>query len=284
MVAIDHAIERSGLKIVECMARVATGEEILRVHGAAHLEALHAARGKRATFDPDTRASPGSVEAAELAAGGTIDLALGVAKGELPPGLALIRPPGHHATRDRMMGFCMLNNVAIAAEALRANGLAERIAIYDFDVHHGNGTEAIFYEDPNVFYLSTHQWPLYPGTGPRHARGRGRGEGTTLNAPLPEGTNDETIVDISREALIPAVESFAPDFMLLSMGFDAHIDDPLGGFALTARGFRELTLLWRDLAERVSKGRIAGVLEGGYDLDALGASVVEVLDGWAKGA
>ncbi len=268
---------------MELLARPATREEIARVHDDGLIAAIERARGRVAALDPDTRTSAGSVEAAELAAGSTIELATRVAKGEAPPGIALVRPPGHHATRDRAMGFCLLNNVAIATEALRAQGLAERIVIYDFDVHHGNGTESIFYEDPNVLYLSTHQWPFYPGTGPKEATGVGKGEGATLNVPLPEGTDDETLLEVSRSVLIPAAESFSPDFVILSAGFDPFYDDPLGGFRITERGFRELGLLWRDLAERRTGGKIAAALEGGYDLDGLGRSVVELLDGWSRG-
>lgn len=279
--AIDAALRASDLALHEIPARPATREELARVHTPAYLDQLHALRGRSASLDPDTHLSPRSVDAALAAAGGTIELVRAVARGEAPPGLALVRPPGHHALGDRAMGFCLINNVAVAAQALRAEGLAERIAIYDFDVHHGNGTEAIFYGDPNVLYCSTHQWPFYPGTGARDDTGRGRGEGATLNVPLPEGTGDARMIEVTLDVLGPRLVDFAPDLILISAGFDPYEDDPLGGFQVTVSGFRELALRWRDLAERLTGGKIAGVLEGGYDLDGLGASVTALLEAWS---
>ncbi len=260
--------------------RAATREELLSVHTPAYVDRLELVRGRSVDLDPDTRTSPGSVEAAFLAAGTTIDLAAQVATGAAPPGLALVRPPGHHALPGAAMGFCLLNNVAIAARALLDRGLAERVAIYDWDVHHGNGTQAMFYEDPRVFYASTHQWPFYPGTGGRDERGRGAGEGSTFNAPLPAGSGDELLLSVTQEALAPAIRNFAPDVILISAGFDPFVDDPLGGFTVTAWGFRELAARWRGLAEEVCGGRIAGVLEGGYDLRGLGACVRGLVDAW----
>lgn len=279
--AIDAALAASpSLELLELPAREATREEILAVHTPALLERLERARGARVRFDPDTATSAGSVDAALLAAGSTAELFSRVARGEAPPGMALPRPPGHHATPDRIMGFCLLNNAAIGARALLDAGLAERVVIYDWDVHHGNGTQDAFYEDPRVLYISTHQAPFYPGTGGRSERGRGAGEGTTLNVPLPAGTDDETLLALSREHLIPAARAFAPDFVVISAGFDPFEDDPLGGFAITTSGFRALAGLWRDFAEAHAKGKIAGVLEGGYDLPGLGACVREVLEAW----
>jgi acetoin utilization deacetylase AcuC-like enzyme len=279
--AIDEALGEIDLELRAIAARPATRAELERVHAPRYLDQLEANRGKSAYLDPDTRTSPGSVDAAILAAGATVELFERVAKGQAPPGLALVRPPGHHATPDRAMGFCLLNNVAIGARALIAAGLAERVAIYDWDVHHGNGTQDAFYADPNVLYMSTHQWPYYPGTGARREEGRGPGEGTTLNVPLPEGTGDDILVAVTREVLIPKADAFGADLILMSAGFDPYEEDPLGGFRVTVEGFRTIAALWREYAEHRTGGRIAGVLEGGYHLEGLGASVRAVLEAWA---
>jgi acetoin utilization deacetylase AcuC-like enzyme len=279
--AIDEALTETSAALVDVPAREATREELLRVHSAEHVTALEAMRGHVRHIDADTHTSPGSYDAALLAAGSTVELSCRVARGSTPPGLALVRPPGHHATRDRAMGFCLINNVAVAARALVAEGLAERVAIYDFDVHHGNGTEAIFYADPNVLYLSTHQWPQFPGTGARDATGSGDGEGFTVNVPLPAGVGNDVLLEVSRELLIPHVRDFAPDVILLSAGFDAFEHDPLGGFRVTVEGFGEIARRWRDLAESCCSGRVAGVLEGGYELEGLGRCVRAVLEAWA---
>lgn len=279
--SIDERLDASGLALHLLEPRAATREECVRVHTADYLDRIDAVRGRRVALDPDTRTSEGSHEAAMLAAGSAIDLVQGVADGKLSPGLALVRPPGHHATSSRAMGFCLINHVAVAARALIDSGRAERVAIYDFDVHHGNGTEEIFYQDDQVLYLSTHQWPFYPGTGKAEAVGRGRGEGFTVNVPLPAGTGDEALLRVSEELLFPKVERFEPDFILLSAGFDPYELDPIGGFSVTVEGFRTLAGRWRELAEKRCQGRIAGVLEGGYHLEGLASSVVAVLEAWA---
>jgi acetoin utilization deacetylase AcuC-like enzyme len=265
---------------VSVAPRAATSEEILAVHAPEHRARVERVRGRAASFDPDTQVSAKSVEAAYLAAGGTIALCERVARGADPPGIALVRPPGHHASADGVMGFCLFNNIAIAARALLDRGYAERVAIYDWDVHHGNGTQAVFYDDDRVLYGSTHQWPYYPGTGSIDERGRGRGEGFTVNAPLSAGANDEALLAVTRELLGPRVRDFAPDVILISAGFDAYIDDPLGGLCITLEGFRTLASLWRELADEVAGGRIAAVLEGGYDTTGLAACVVGLLEAW----
>ena len=270
----------SDLAFQRIQPRPATRAELELNHTPEYLDLLDEVRGKRARLDADTSVSPRSVEIAYDAAGSTIDLFTAVAKKEAPPGIALVRPPGHHAERDHAMGFCLINNVAIAARSLIANGLAERIAIYDWDVHHGNGTQNSFYEDPNVLYMSTHQYPFYPGSGASRERGAGKGEGATLNVPLDAGTDDQTFLEASRELLLKKARDFHPDMILISAGFDPYEKDPLGGLLITLDGFGELAARWRELAEEVCEGKIAAVLEGGYDLDGLARCVLTLLKRW----
>jgi acetoin utilization deacetylase AcuC-like enzyme len=283
LAAIDDLLdgpEAIGLDLRALQVRAATREEVERVHTPRYLDRLDEIRGQQAVLDSDTVASERSIDLAYDAAGATIDLFSAVAGKEVPPGIALVRPPGHHAEAGHAMGFCILNNVAIAARAVIAAGLAERIAIYDWDVHHGNGTQNAFYEDPNVLYMSTHQHPFYPGTGKTKEIGRGKGEGTTLNVPLPMGTDDRTLIEVNVEALLKKARSFSPDMILISAGFDPYERDPLGGFRITIAGFEELAARWRDLAEETCGGRIAAVLEGGYDLDGLSHAVLGLLRRW----
>lgn len=280
LAAIHAMLDEATYDVVELPLRSATDEELARTHSSAHIARLAGARGRSEVFDPDTRASEASVDTAYLAAGAAIDLFTKVATNEAPPGIALVRPPGHHAVAERAMGFCLVNNVAVAAHALLAGGHAERIAIYDWDVHHGNGTQDIFYEDDRVFYASTHQYPFYPGTGAANEIGRGKGEGTTLNVPLPPGTDDERLLEVNASIIMPAVEKFAPDIILVSAGFDALADDPLAQFEISVEGFYELAARWRALADRLTNGRIAAVLEGGYDTAGLARSVDAFARAW----
>jgi acetoin utilization deacetylase AcuC-like enzyme len=274
LVAIDAALAEAGLleRCTRVPARPALRRELELAHAAIHLDELEAllTRERSGWLDPDTYYSPGTWEASLLAAGATVELATRVAHGELANGAAFVRPPGHHATRDRAMGFCLLNNVAVAAAVLREEGL--RVAVFDWDVHHGNGTEEIFDEDDRVLYLSTHEWPQYPGTGPASYRGRGRGEGFTVNVPLPAGTDGPVYLEAYRSRIRPPIEKFRPDVIFVSAGFDAHADDPLGGLELTEDTYAEVM---RDLLGLQSRAVV--VLEGGYDLSAIARSSVRVV-------
>jgi acetoin utilization deacetylase AcuC-like enzyme len=250
--------------------RAATDEEILRCHTKEHLERVESARGEAGGFDTDTRFSEHSVEAARWAAGSVVDAVERCWRGEIPTAFSLARPPGHHATPNRAMGFCLFNNVAIAARHLRALG-CERVLIADWDVHHGNGTQDIFWEDASVFYYSLHQSPHYPGTGAASEIGIREGEGATLNRPLPARYPAAEFVELFRCDLTAIAESFSPEFIIISAGFDSHRDDPLGDLLLDDGDYATMTQIAADL---VAPGHVIGVLEGGYNVDALAHSVV----------
>jgi acetoin utilization deacetylase AcuC-like enzyme len=241
--------------------RAATREQVERCHGAAYLDRL-ASLEVRTLLDPDTVASETSWEAALLAAGCSLSA---VARS----GFALVRPPGHHALPDRAMGFCLLDNVAIAARYAQEELAIGRVAIVDWDVHHGNGTQDIFWDDDSVLFVSMHQWPFYPGSG-----GPGEGNETTVNVALPAGSGDDEYLSAFEETVAPAVRAFAPELVLVSAGFDAHVDDPLAGMRVTAAGFRELSRATAALAPR-----LAAVLEGGYDPRTLPALVQNAAEG-----
>lgn len=262
---VAAAWRREGGRVLD--PRPATREELARVHTAGYLAAIEALAGRAAMLDPDTFTSTDSVEVARLAAGAAVEAARqAVAAGE--PALALVRPPGHHAEADRAMGFCLYNNIAVAAAALRAEGMA-RVAIVDIDVHHGNGTQHAFYADPAVLYVSTHQYPFYPGTGARTEVGEGPGAGYTVNVPLEAGAGDAEFDHAYRTVVIPALEAFGPGAILVSAGFDAHERDPLGGLRVTTNGYRQTVARLHEAAARLCGRRLAMVTEGGYDLDAL---------------
>lgn len=270
--------DAAGHALVEPACREVTDAELARVHDERYLELLDALdRQGTAWLDPDTYLVPGSMHAARLAAGATIQAALGVAAGQARVAVAAVRPPGHHAASGRGAGFCLYNNVALAAASLRADGLAQRIAIVDWDVHHGDGTQAIFDADPDVCYASTHQAPFYPGTGDATERGRGQAVGTKHNISLRPGDGDERFVAAWTETLLPAVEAFAPQAILLSAGFDAHRSDPLAHLEVSEAGYGGVARALGELAVRLGLPGIALTLEGGYDLPALRASVAETV-------
>lgn len=248
---------------------------IARVHDGDYVRAVEraCAAGVRVLDAGDTAASPASYGAALVAAGGAVQAVDRVMDGTWTNAFVACRPPGHHAERDEAMGFCLFNNVAVAAAHLRAaRGLA-RVAILDWDVHHGNGTQHTFESDPSVFYTSLHQWPWYPGTGAADERGVGAGEGATLNCPQPAGTGDREWLRALETQVIPALERFAPEFVLVSAGFDAHERDPLSHTRVTTDGFRRMTEIVDAFAASHCGGRVVSLLEGGYDLGALAESV-----------
>ncbi len=252
----------------EALAAVHTAEHLARLARTAHLDAL-------AMWGADTYVTAASYQAARLAAGATMRVVDAVLGGQAISGIAAVRPPGHHATSDDAMGFCLLNNVAIAARhALRAHGLA-RVLIVDYDVHHGNGTQEIFYDDASVLYLSTHQSPLYPGTGAVEEIGRGAGRGYTVNIPMPSGVGDRGYRRAFDEVVVPLARRFAPQLILVSLGFDAHWSDPLANMRLSLSGYADLAHVLIALAEELCGGRIVFVMEGGYNGQVLA-------HGWAN--
>jgi acetoin utilization deacetylase AcuC-like enzyme len=261
--------------------RPATRAELLRVHSAAHLDAIDATAGRAVSLDPDTYTSPDSRDVALLAAGAAIGAVDAIVQARSTRVMALVRPPGHHAERERAMGFCFYNSVAAAAAHGIALGL-ERIVVMDYDVHHGNGTQWMFYDDPRVLYISTHQYPFYPGTGAAADIGRAKGAGFTVNVPLEAGSTDGDYADVFAHIVVPVVDQFRPSLIIVSAGFDAHEHDPLARMRLTTHGYARLTKTLCDAAERHCHGRLIAVTEGGYDLTALKEcleTTISILDG-----
>jgi acetoin utilization deacetylase AcuC-like enzyme len=260
----------------------ASEEQLLAVHTQEHVEAVRALSARAGAFDLDTPLSEGSWEAALHAAGGACTLVETLLAGGEQFGFAGLRPPGHHAERARAMGFCLFSNVAVAARhALDALG-ADRVFILDWDVHHGNGTNAIFHESPEVLFASIHQYPFYPGTGPLGDVGSGPGEGFSLNLPVPGGSGEDVFASLVEHVAAPASRQFRPDLILISGGFDAHRNDPVGGCMLETPSYGELSRQARALAEELQVP-LGVVLEGGYDLDALAGSVVATMEALADG-
>jgi len=266
-------------KLVSISPRAATVEELAAVHAPGYIAYMErfAQEGGR-WLDSDTFLAPASYEVARYAAGGVIKAVDGVMQGEVESAFALVRPPGHHATRWEAMGFCLFNNIAVAAKYAQANHRLERILIVDFDVHHGNGTQDAFYEDPGVLYFSTHQHPFFPGSGGISEIGVGPGEGYTVNVPLPGWCGDSVFLRVFEEILEPVARRFSPQLVLVSAGYDAHWQDPIGGMQLSVTGFARMVGILKRLAGELCQGRIVLTLEGGYDLSALAASVRATFD------
>ena len=271
--AVFDALTAAGLvgKMTRLEPRAVTRDDLLLAHEAAYLQrAEEEIQHGRATLSTgDTDVCERTWDAARKAAGSALAAIDAVCEGKAQRAFCLVRPPGHHASANRGMGFCVLNNIALAARhAQRRHSLA-RVLIVDWDVHHGNGTQDIFYDDGTVFFFSTHQHPWYPGTGMADETGIGAGHGATLNCPLPAGSGRAEIFAAFEEKLVPAMEKFRPDFVLVSAGFDSRIDDPLGHFRLTDEDFADLTRLVCGIAKNHAAGRVVSLLEGGYNLRGL---------------
>lgn len=261
-------------KLTTPRPRPATEEEILLVHSKKYYDYLHSLSGNRIlALDADTLFSPGSLEAAIFAAGAVTMAVESISTGSCDRAFCLIRPPGHHAMSNRAMGFCIFNNIAIGAALAAGKCGLERPAIIDFDVHHGNGTQEIFYTNQDVLYCSTHQWPFYPGTGAPEEDGQGPGKGKTVNVSLRAGSGDSEYVEALSSVILPAIRKHRPSILLISAGFDAHRGDPIGGMNVTTDGFREITRVIVRTADEVCGGRLVSALEGGYNIEALAASV-----------
>ena len=260
----------------------ATRQDLLLIHEAKYLDLLAGLPPDQyAALDPDTMVGPGSMEAAYSAAGAVMTAVGAVTEGICEAAFCMVRPPGHHALPGRAMGFCVLNNIALgAAYALERCGHG-RVAIVDFDVHHGNGTQAAFYEDDRVLFISLHQHPFYPGTGSAAETGSGRGEGKTLNFPLPGGSTEAVYLEALRKSIVPAVREHAPSLIMVSAGFDAHRADPIGGMRLESESYAKMTRIIMEMAGHSCSGKVVSVLEGGYNLDALAESIGEHLTAMA---
>jgi len=279
LAAVGAAIAARAEPLVRTVPRPADDAELLRVHDAAHLARLAAATPRAPLqLDADTYFGPRSLEVARLAAGGLIDLARAVVRREVDSGLAAVRPPGHHAEAGRAMGFCLFNNVAVAARALQVEEGLERVLVLDWDVHHGNGTQHAFESDPSVLYVSTHQFPYYPGTGDFDEAGLDAGFGTTVNVPMPAGCGDAEYVGVMQRVVAPAARWFRPDAILVSCGFDAHRDDPLAAMEVSQEGFLALATIVRCLADELCGGRLVFALEGGYAASGLAEGTAAVLE------
>lgn len=275
LVAARSAADRVTAERVRLPAREATDDELSRVHTSEYIEMLGRSAGAWRSWDEDTYAAPHSVTASRRAAGGAIELVDALLDGRSDRGVALLRPPGHHARPSGAMGFCLLNNIAIAAAHARRRG-AGRVLIVDFDVHHGNGTQEAFYRDPSVLFLSLHQFPFYPGSGSREEIGGGEGRGYTVNVPLSAGATDAVYAAAFSRIVAPIAKEYAPDLVLLSAGFDAHRNDPLAEMQLSANAYSDMVATL--LSALPSEAKIGMLLEGGYDLEALEASLVAALE------
>ncbi|HEX5037026.1 MAG TPA: histone deacetylase [bacterium] len=277
--AIHRVLEETpvGKKVVRIEPRFAALEEIALIHDFEYVQKIEKTAGLQVQLDGDTSTSAGTWDAARLAVGGLLNAVDWVFEKEGRNAFAFVRPPGHHAEVERAMGFCIFNNVAVAAEYAIRNKNCRRVAIMDFDVHHGNGTQWAFYDRSDVFYLSTHRYPFYPGTGSRREEGEGKGKGYTLNIPFPGGEGDQEYLKIFDDVVIPAIRDYRPDLLLVSAGYDAHRLDPLGGMNVTGDGYGRLSSMLLNVARDTCGGKAVFVLEGGYSLEGLAESVEQSL-------
>jgi acetoin utilization deacetylase AcuC-like enzyme len=280
LVSIRTGLERSGLlkNLYRIAPRRVTDAELMLVHAASYVslvrKELSDLRGAADLSTGDTVISPGSFDAAQFAAGGVLNAVDAVMTKKVKNAFCAVRPPGHHATPTRGMGFCIYNNVAIAARYVQKKYRVQRVLIVDWDYHHGNGTQDIFYEDDSVFIFDTHHYGAYPGSGSAEETGAGKALGTKMNVPMPPGAGDAQFLDVFKNKLAPAARKFKPDFILISAGFDGMRNDVLGKFDITPEGFAAMTRIVVDLANELCQGRIVSVLEGGYRLDGLSENVV----------
>lgn len=286
--ALSDAFRRAGFleSLPRIHARVASDDDLHLAHTRHYLAVVQRDMARKAGLlsTGDTALGEHTETTARLAAGAAMEAVDAVLERRVKNAFAAVRPPGHHATASRGMGFCVYNNVAVAARYARKAWGVDRVLIVDWDVHHGNGTQDIFYEDPHVFFFSVHQSPWYPGTGAADETGEGAGKGTTLNCPLPAGSGRHAVIEAFRRKLLPAMERFQPEFVLVSAGFDSRRGDPLGRFTLSDGDFVDLTEIVMDIADRSAQGRLVSVLEGGYSLSGLAAAAVahvEALSGLA---
>ncbi len=280
LIAIQQTLDASGARDrwQKLCPRAATSDELGLVHNPGHVERIEqAAKWAPSDLDPDTSVSSESYQIALLAAGGVLQCTDAVCSKKLRRTFAFVRPPGHHAGPGSARGFCLFNNIAVSAAYARTRYKIERLAIVDMDVHHGNGTQSCFYNDPGILYISTHQYPFYPGSGYLNEAGKGEGKGYTLNFPLPKGSEDSSFVPIYSKIIPAVLDQFAPQLILVSAGFDGHFGDPLGGLSLTQAGFASAAASLILAAERLCDGKICFVLEGGYNLQALKDCVHAIL-------
>jgi acetoin utilization deacetylase AcuC-like enzyme len=272
--AVLNGLESAGLvnEMLRLETRSAVDDELALVHSREYIQLVEGeiAQNRRQLSTGDTAIGAHSSEAARRAAGAALSAVDAVFAGTVTNAFCVVRPPGHHASADRGMGFCLFNTIAVAARYAQRRRGAERVAIVDWDVHHGNGTQEIFYEDGSVLFFSTHQSPWYPGTGAASERGADRGTGATINCPLPASSGRTEIFQAFERSLLPRIDEFRPDLVLISAGFDSRIDDPLGSFLLTDNDFADLSTMMGEVAARYCAGRLVSILEGGYNLDGLG--------------
>jgi acetoin utilization deacetylase AcuC-like enzyme len=274
LIAVQEAIKALDFPIAGIPARPAGRDELALVHKEKYIDHILNMKVTGLTYlDPDTALSPYSQEAALKAAGGVIEAVGKVMQGDLKRAFCAVRPPGHHAEADRAMGFCIFNNIAIGAAYALAHQRLSRIAIVDWDLHHGNGTQKAFYDTDEVLYVSLHEYPFYPGTGRETDKGEGKGLGYTINLPQVPGSSDDDYRAAFQEIIIPALANYRPELIMISAGFDAHRDDPLGDLYLSTEFYGEMTAMLVEMARQYSKGRIISVFEGGYNLQALKDSV-----------